>query len=190
MNTPAHAVLNLWILGRKDRPGTALPIVIGSILPDVPIFAFYTWAKLVERLPEPEIWSRAYLGWKGAWTIDLLHSAPVVLAALLLAWRLGLPRLTACFAGMALHVPEDFFFHSEDAHRHFFPFSDWRFHSPVSYWDPSHYGRIVAPLEMIAVFVGCIVLFRRYESRAARWVIAAVMAMYGLFLGYAIWAWG
>jgi hypothetical protein len=189
VNTPAHAVLNLWVLGRKDRPGTALPIVIGSILPDVPIFAFYVWAKLVAGLPEPEIWSRSYFAWSGAWTIDLLHSLPVALAGLLLALWLRRPRLIAFFAGMALHIPEDFFFHSEDAHRHFFPFSDWRFHSPVSYWDPRHYGQIVAPLEMLAVVIGCVVLFRRYESRSARVVIAAVAAMYGLFLGYAVLAW-
>jgi hypothetical protein len=189
MNTPAHAVLNLWALGRKDHPETALPIVIGSVLADLPIVLFYAWTKLVQGLPEPEIWSRAYFEWEGRWTIDLLHSLPVTGAALLLAWRLGLPRLTALFAGMVLHIPGDFFLHHDDAHRHFFPFSGWRFESPVSYWDPRHYGQFVAPLEMIAVLAGCIVLLRRYESRAARTVIAGVMAVYGLYLGYVVWVW-
>lgn len=189
MNTPAHAVLNLWVLGRQDRPQTALPIVIGSILPDVPILLFYAWAKLVQGLPEREIWSRAYFAWQGRWLIDLFHSLPLTLAALLLAWRFAGPRLTGFFAGMVLHIPGDFFLHHDDAHRHFFPFSDWRFHSPVSYWDPRHYGQIVAPLEILAVLLGCIVLFRRYKSLAARTLIAGVIALYGLFLGYALWAW-
>lgn len=189
MNTPAHAVLNLWILGRKERPETALPIVIGSVLPDVPMVLFYAWAKLIAGQPEGEIWSRAYFEWQGRWTIDLLHSLPLTLAALFLAWRFGLPRLTALFAGMVLHIPGDFFLHHDDAHRHFFPFSDWRFESPVSYWDPRHYGRIVGPLELAAVVAGCVVLFRHYESRAARTVIAAVMALYSLYLGYVLWVW-
>src|SRR4030095_7099025 len=132
---------------------------------------------------------RAYFEWDGHWTIDLLHSLPLTLAALLLAWRLGYPRLTALFAGMALHIPGDFFLHHDDAHRHFFPFSNWRFASPVSYWDPRHYGLIAGPLEIAAVIAGCFVLFRRYESRAARTVIAGVMAVYGLYLGFVLWMW-
>ena len=52
---------------------------------------------------------------------------------------------------MALHVPEDLFLHHDDGHRHFYPLSQWRYSSPVSYWDPNHYGKIVAPLEALAV---------------------------------------
>lgn len=106
MNTPAHAVVNLALLGRGDHPETALPIVVGSILPDVPIVVFYAWAKLVRGVPEKVIWTRAYFDpdWQAG--IDLFNSLPVILLALLLAWRLGAPRWTALFAGMALHVPE------------------------------------------------------------------------------------
>jgi len=37
VNTPGHAVLNLALLGKRDRPERSLPIVIGAILPDLPI---------------------------------------------------------------------------------------------------------------------------------------------------------
>jgi len=37
---------------------------------------------------------------------------------------------------MALHALFDFPLHHDDGHRHFWPFSEFRFDSPVSYWDP------------------------------------------------------
>ena len=54
MNTPAHATLNLLLLGRKNRPETAVPIVIGAALPDVPMFIFYAYEKLIQNTPEQD----------------------------------------------------------------------------------------------------------------------------------------
>ena len=31
--------------------------------------------------------------------------------------------------------------HRDDSHRHPYPLSDWRFISPLSYWDPVHHGQ-------------------------------------------------
>jgi hypothetical protein len=42
--------------------------------------------------------------------------------------------------------------------------SDWRFHSPVSYWDPRHYGRVFEPFEF-ALAVGLLAFLAwRYRS--------------------------
>jgi hypothetical protein len=188
LNTPAHAVVNLAVLG--DRvPRAALPVLAGAVLPDVPMLVFYGWEKLMLHMPEGRIWGHDYF--VSAWqpVIDGLHSFPLALLGFAAAWALRSPRAAAFFASLFLHSVGDFPLHHDDAHRHFFPFSDWRFASPVSYWDPRHYGLIVGPLELAAVLAGCIVLFRRYESRAARTVIAGVMTAYGLYLGYVLWVW-
>jgi hypothetical protein len=187
MNTPAHAMLNLALLGRKDHPERALPILLGSILPDVPIFLFYVWVRFVQGRPDALIWTQIYFqpGWQALF--DLFHSLPLILAGLAVAWRSGSRWWTALLAGMALHVPEDFFLHNEDAHRHFYPFWDWRFRSPVSYWDPSHYGRIAAPIEAAVVLVCCGLLLARYRALWVRLVVGGVMLVYTLFLGLAFW---
>ncbi|HXU44424.1 MAG TPA: metal-dependent hydrolase [Thermoanaerobaculia bacterium] len=189
MNTPAHAVANLLILGRKGKPHLAWPIVAGAILPDVPMFVFYAVVKLGERLPEREIWSHAYYrpGWQAVF--DGFHSLPLIALCLLVAWRLGAERWTALFASMALHVPEDFFLHHEDGHRHFFPFSDWRFASPVSYWDPAYHGTLIGGLEALMVIFGSLFLWRRYEARFVRAAIAAVGGLYALFFVFALVTW-
>lgn len=47
MNTPAHAILNLAVLGREQRHHQAAPILAGAIVPDLPIVGFYAWQKMV-----------------------------------------------------------------------------------------------------------------------------------------------
>jgi hypothetical protein len=59
MKTPSHAIINLAILGKPPLPQANLIIVTGGILPDIPIFLFYFWAKYIARLPEATIWSKA-----------------------------------------------------------------------------------------------------------------------------------
>ena len=103
-------------------------------------FAFYAWQKIVVRASEAEIWSEIYF-WPG-WQLlfDVPNSIPVALLAALIAWRLELARTTAFFASVVVHCLGDLALHHDDAHRHFLPLSDWRFASPVSYWDPAHFG--------------------------------------------------
>ena len=52
---------------------------------------------------------------------------------------------------MICHSLLDIPVHNDDAHRHFFPLTDYRFMSPLSYWDPNHYGRFVALFELLLV---------------------------------------
>ncbi|WP_419857635.1 hypothetical protein [Candidatus Palauibacter irciniicola] len=100
-------------------------------------------------------------------------------------------RLTAWalfVASMILHALGDLPLHREDAHRHFFPFSDWRFTSPVSYWDPDHYGGYAAIGEVLLVLAVSVFLFRAYRGRG-RWIVAGVAGVYALFVGFAVLMW-
>lgn len=182
MNTPSHVVYNLLALGRRDRAGIILPVVVGAFLPDLPIFMLYFVEKVIRNTPERVIWRETYFSdfWQN-W-IDVLHSFPLDLMGLGVTLWVKSQWGMLFFSSMFLHALADFPVHHDDGHRHFFPFSNWRFASPVSYWDPRHYGQIVAPIEIISVIVGCIYLARTYKSRGARIAIASLGILYaGVF---------
>ena len=75
---------------------------------------------------------------------------------------------------LVLHSIFDLPFHREDAHAHFFPFSDWRFNSPLSYWDKAHHAQVVFPLEVVVVAAASLVVWRRAHSPRARALLVAV----------------
>jgi hypothetical protein len=190
MHTPAHVVVNLTILGRKEQRETLAPIVAGAILPDLPMFFFYLYAKVLRGMPERSVWAQAYH--ESGWQIffDLFNSLPLLVIGFLWARHSAAKWLSAFFASMILHSLGDFALHHSDAHRHLLPFSGWRFHSPISYWDPRHFGNIVGPLEACVIVIGCIILAKRFTSVRARGFIASLVAVYAIYWVYALMMWG
>jgi len=181
MNTPSHLVINLLLLrGAAEKPSVSA-IALGSILPDVPIWLFYLYARLIRRLPQDLLWKNAYHD--SAWHVffDAAHSFPLILLGMTITIWLGMPWWSWLFASMGLHALFDLPLHHDDAHRHFFPLSNWRFTSPVSYWDARYHGAIAARLEVLAVLLACIVLWQHDPSPAVRWLTGAIASMYVLF---------
>jgi membrane-bound metal-dependent hydrolase YbcI (DUF457 family) len=89
----------------------------------------------------------------------------------------------AFFASIILHCLFDLPIHREDAHRHFVPLSDWRFVSPISYWDPAYYGAWVAFAELSALLAGSFTLWRRYPRRGVRAVLTGLCVVYAIGWG-------
>ena len=87
--------------------------------------------------------------------------------------------LFALFLSLLLHTLGDLPLHHDDGHRHFFPFLDWRFESPVSYWDPAHYGLWFSLVEATAVAVAATLLYR-YHASFRPWVLATT----AIYVGY------
>jgi len=83
------------------------------------------------------------------------------------------------FASMVLHHLCDLPLHHDDAHRHFFPFSNIRFTSPVSYWDRNHYGTWGALLELGLVLVSSAILLSNMPST---WGKGLLILVNGLML--------
>ncbi|HEY9890125.1 MAG TPA: hypothetical protein V6D02_17085 [Candidatus Obscuribacterales bacterium] len=179
MNTPGHSILNLAILGRIQQPTRNWAIFIGSWVPDAALFGFYLWAKLV-GIPEAIIWRETYYDptWQEVFAIG--NSIPLALVGIGLCYWRKLPHLLALCSSMLLHQLEDLPLHHDDAHRHFWPLSDYRFFSPVSYWDEDHFGRYGALAEMSLVLLASVVLWRRTRSRWGRGLLLGVNALYGL----------
>ena len=121
MNTPAHAVFNLLVLGRKNHPEDLAPITVGAVLPDLPMVFFYAVHKLALRTPEAIIWSQSYYDPVWQLVFDLFNSIPILAIFGFVAWRLGSRWCVLLAASMALHALCDLPLHNDDGHRHFFP---------------------------------------------------------------------
>jgi len=189
MNTPAHLLVNLALLGRKESPRNQLYILTGAILPDAPMFLFYFIEKVIREVPESMIWSHDYhlASWQNFF--DCFNSLPFILLGLFISWKAHSRAGQFLCMSMLFHVFGDFPLHHDDGHRHFFPFFDWRFESPVSYWDPLYYGHIVTGVEVFAVLVSGLIVFRCSTSGLTRWFVGTVTISYITFFGYAWWIW-
>lgn len=182
MKTPSHWILNLVFLGQAVSPAAKTAITLGAILPDVPIFVFYAISKYIHCLPESTIWNQAYYApfWQN--TVALLHSLP--LAGLGLAgcaacqWQPGVMFCLSLIAHSLLDLPV----HHDDAHRHFFPLSDYRWISPISYWDRAHYGSIVALVELLLVLAATPLVLSLLDGWVTKGTVLAVDLIY--IVGY------
>lgn len=175
MNTPSHAIVNLGVLGRRYP---AWPVLTGAILPDIPVYLLYLGDKFQAGASEARIWSVDYFNSSWQPVIDALHSFPLILIAFGLARYLKAARWEAFSASLFFHSLGDIPFHHEDAHRHFFPFGDYRFRSPVSYWDPRHHGALGAGIELFLVLAAAVELCRRSPSRPALWALGSLGLFY------------
>lgn len=178
MNTPSHAILNLLLLGQGQSMASALPITLGAILPDVPIFVFYAWAKGVRRQPERQIWRTTYYHpfWQDM--VAGFHSIPLALLGGLFAITMGWSAGAIACGSMVLHSLLDLPVHNHDAHRHFFPFSNYRFISPISYWDPRYRGRLVSIIERALVLVAVVTLFPTVQSWLGKGLLLLTSVFY------------
>lgn len=163
--------------------------LLGSVLPDMALFAltgwflvYYRWFVPAEQRPDSvfgDLYDQYYFH-NPIWIVahNLFH-APFILTTLGVIGYLGMRRgkgwgaaLFWLAIGCGFHSLIDIFTHYNDGPLLFFPF-DWRyrFTAPISYWDPQHGGRIFAPFElaldllMIAYFV--VIWLRRRRPQAS-----------------------
>jgi hypothetical protein len=167
MYTPAHVLVNTALIGAID-PRLAIPAAIGGALPDVPLVLLYARQRL-RGTPEARIWSEHYNTRLWQDTVHTAHSLPLAAAGLAIALALGAPAVAALCGSLLLHDLGDLPVHGRDAHRHFLPLSQWRFESPLSYWELPRHAGVVALVEVALAWAGAWAI-------AVRGVPAAVVA--------------
>jgi len=176
LNTPAHAIINSAILRRGKFANEPLAIFVGAVLPDLPMFLFYAYARLAMGLNDGVVWSQTYFepGWQRLF--DWFHSFPLALLLIVIGIAARKNWLSAASLSAFGHSLLDFTLHHDDAHRHFLPLSNFRFSSPVSYWDPNHFGIWGALIEVVMVIGSVYIIGRRDKPRLqpVLWLIAAV----------------
>ncbi|MGD8228303.1 MAG: hypothetical protein PVH82_10715 [Desulfobacteraceae bacterium] len=171
MNTQSHAVLTFYLLRqmlgkRLERIKNVNPVLFsGAIVPDVAIFVFFVWYTLIDPTSQRVMWSELAFLDEWQFVFSLFHSLPLWAFASVGLLLLKMPRgALFCLAALVSAI-QDLFVHHDDGHAHFFPFSDYRFESPFSYWDPAHYGWHVSVAELILVLAASVWTFRRLQTR-------------------------
>jgi hypothetical protein len=166
----AHAFWAWYPFRRRPWVG---PLVVGALLPDLPYCVFFV-AAAVERGPRAVV---DLALWRSLWghpVVVALHSfVPWGIAMLLvISIRAGRrsPALAAFVAGWGSHVVIDMLTHRSDGYPIFWPLSDYRFPTPVSWWEPAYHGRAfsLACDGAIAVLLIRLTALRLRRDRSAR----------------------
>ncbi len=175
VNTTAHLLVGTVVFGRANSRNVSIAAVLGALAPDISLYIMVCVSTLILNIPAQIVFDELYFSdsWQRVFSID----NSIVLWGVLLgiAWFRKRPVLFA-FAGAALlHILTDFIMHHDDARAHFWPLSDWRFASPISYWDSAHHAQWVAPLEGLISLLCGVVLWGRYVKPVVRACIVAAV---------------
>ena len=186
MNTPAHLIFGLTAFGKAGRPAVTTAAFAGALIPDLSLYLM-AGAHLFILGTSPEVvFGQLYYSdsWQSIFRID--NSMILWTIGLGLAAMARSPVFIALCAAALLHLGLDFLFHHDDGRAHFWPLTNWIFESPVSYWDPNHYGRIVGALEVAVSLLCCAVLWRRFRHWSMRGLTLILGGME--FAPFVIWA--
>jgi hypothetical protein len=170
MITPSHIIYS-WFLAKKtentsnDNKKRTLTFILGALFPDTPTYLFFLVCGVLLGYSGQVMWDDMYFNSGWAIPITLTHS--FILWPLLIAISsYGEWKFLRWFSISALfHTLVDFCVHTDDAYRHFWPFSDWRFHSPISYYNPSEYGMYVSTFDSLLVLGLLSYLYTRYQGK-------------------------
>lgn len=197
MNTPAHLIIGAAVFARPGDKAANSAALAGAIIPDLSLYVMAANELLIRKTDPGIVFGQMYFSeeWQRIFAVDnsvFLWTAVLVMglalqgnraadlgnAAMSLAsWMKSFPvraNWIAVLGGAALlHLALDFPFHHDDGRAHFWPLSNWIFESPLSYWDPAHFGQIVGPLEGLLCLWLCALLWRRFRGWPARSMIAA-----------------
>ena len=174
MNTPAHMIFGLAAFGRPDSRAITTAAVADAIIPDLSLYLLSFWHLWWLGTPAEVVFNQLYFseGWQRIVRVD--NSIPLWTLALILGIMLRKSVVIALAGAALLHLGLDFPFHNDDARAHFWPFTDWKFFSPVSYWDSRFYGHIVGPVEVATALICAVFLWRRFVGWKMRAFIAVL----------------
>ena len=172
------------LFGSTLSGGQTAAAVAGGLAPDLPLILMVLGARWIERRSPREIFGKLYFSatwqrWLAPW-----HSLPMWGGGLGFGWAAASPVAMAFAASGLVHAVIDLFLHVDDAHQHFWPFSAWRFRSPVSYWDPRHHGRLFRPFELVLAVGLTVQLLIQHHSLWAITGLCAVLTFYLAQIAY------
>lgn len=202
VNSQTHLIMGAALFG-KPLPRLAWAGAAGGFAPDLPMYVIVSGLRLQGHSLD-RIFSRFY--WQDFWQIANAIGHNFLLwgsLAIISAWAVfankrtgnpgnaagGWPGLTFAFSASALlHSAIDFLTHRDDAHMHFWPLSDWRFRSPVSYWDSNHYGTQFSLFEAALGIAIAAILMRRYANPLIRLALALCVIAYAAVPVFYYWS--
>jgi hypothetical protein len=188
MNTQSHVIMGAVLMG-QGVPRKAWAGALGGITPDFPMLLIVIVLKLAGT-PDRKIFGELY--WQNWWQIcnAIGHNfwlwGGLTVLGLYMRERLSTSTrgydgwtTVSLLAGSALlHTAVDFMCHRDDAHMSFWPVTRWKFMSPVSYYDPQHFGMWFSLFEAVLGVVLACLLFRQFKSLVLRVSLAIAMTLY------------
>ncbi|MBY0285331.1 MAG: DUF3047 domain-containing protein [Sphingomonas sp.] len=172
MQTQTHALIGAYFFGKRDATLMTVGAVAG-MAPDLPMFVIVAALRTMGHSGR-EIFGHDYFQPWWQHINGLAHSLilwPLLLVTALVArrqWRSArwpAILLAAAAAGLA-HCCIDFLCHREDAHMQLWPVSTWKFISPLSYYDPRHFG---VPVMIFEAILGLFLAWRLFGAARRRW---------------------
>jgi len=151
----------------------------------VPDAAIYLWAPyqiLVNKVDGRTLWNELYFQPSMQNLIAYFNSIPIYAALAITGYVMREKiwgKMLLFFALAALtHMATDLPVHNHDAYRHFWPISDWRFISPLSYYEVDHHGKWVSFFEAIIALTCIHVLWRRFPKLWIKAIISLLTVSY------------
>ena len=186
MRTPSHLIITAALRrGPLAKVKIATPaFLVGAVAPDLPLYllsvgrALYLY--LTQGRPITSVHSFMFNDLYFSdplWIIahNTLHAPLVLLAVLALTWRYRAAgtgsgfALFWFFAACLFHTALDIPTHATDGPLLLFPFNwHYRFHSPISYWDPAHHGTLFSLFEYSLDILLLLYLFLKSPRPQAR----------------------
>lgn len=186
MITPSHIIYS-WALAKKtedtalNNKKRTLAFVLGGFFPDTATFVFFLVNGLILGYSGQIMWDDMYFNSTWAIPITLSHSFilwPVLIGiSTYFSWKF----LRWFSISALLHSAVDFCVHTDDAYRHFWPLSSWKFHSPLSYYNPKEFGGYVSAFDGLLVLSLLTFLYTKYTGQW-RILIIAVGILYTVHL--------
>lgn len=184
MNSPTHSLLALALLSKQGHTKRNWAIFIGSFIPDIAIYIWAPYQKFVNGVNGTEMWEKLYFEAPMQNLIAYLNSFPIYGVSAIIGY-LGKSKtwgkLLFMFSVAALiHLATDMPVHGHDAYRHFWPISDWRFYSPLSYYETDLHGQWVGLFEMFIAFISIYILWKRFPKLWVKIMLGILAVLYVL----------
>ncbi len=181
MNTPAHVLLGVAVCGTPGSKSRNTAALVGSVLPDATIVGMVAWQGWVIGRTGPQIFGIDYFTpfWQEVFAVS--NSLPLFFLCAVLGLLFRRSWIVAFAAAAILHVFADLPLHADDGHPPFWPFSEWIFASPYSYWDVRYGGGYLAPAEFVLTVAMAVWMFGRYRDWLPRIAVGICLAVEGLF---------
>jgi len=180
MNSPTHTLLAMAAFSKQGDKRRNWAVFIGSIIPDLFIYVAWVWLTFVKGESRSRIWDEIYFEEPMQLVASVFNSVPIYIALALTGYIFRAKiwgKLLMFFAFAALlHIAFDFPVHNHDAYAHFWPFTDWRFISPFSYYEVEHHAGVVSLVEAVLGLSAIWILWQRFPKR---WV-KIVLGFFGL----------
>ncbi len=168
MNTQAHLIIGAAAFAKPNQRKVNIAALVGSLAPDISLYVLAIYYLFIMDVPPGIVFGEMYFSnqWQSIFSVDNSFFVWGIIIGIGTYLKNSIIKIFG-LAGF-LHLVLDFPLHHDDGRAHFWPVSDWVFSSPVSYWDPGHFGNVVGPLEAVLCLVLCVILVIRFRTFRAR----------------------